>query len=105
MKDMPSAAQTGGSTEPNGGVLKHEKGEIMDRSSPQQDINDVDSVTISLASKSLYGSESAPQKGESELCPYVCQDRCSWLLAFFCQSFVDFAAFWCIYHDAEPCVG
>jgi len=48
MKDMPSAAQTGGSTEPNGGVLKHEKEELMDTSSPQQDINDVDSVTISF---------------------------------------------------------
>jgi len=48
MKDMPSAAQTGGSTEPNGGVLKHEKQELMDTSSPQQDINDVDSVTVSF---------------------------------------------------------
>jgi len=48
MKDMPSAAQTGGSTEPNGGVLKHEKEELMNTSSPQQDINDVDSVTISF---------------------------------------------------------
>ena len=27
---MPSAAQTGGSTEPNGGVLNHEKEELMD---------------------------------------------------------------------------
>jgi len=45
---MPSAAQTGGSTEPNGGVLKHEKEELMNTSSPQQDINDVDSVTISF---------------------------------------------------------
>ena len=45
--------------------------------------------------KSLYCSESAPQKGLSELCPYVCYDRCTWLPAllsyFFCQSF----AFWC----------
>ena len=48
MKDMPSAAQTGGSTEPNGGVLKHEKEELMDTSSHQQDINDVDIVTISF---------------------------------------------------------
>jgi len=48
MKDMPSAAQTGRSTEPNGGVLKHEKKELIDTSSPQQDINDVDSVTISF---------------------------------------------------------
>jgi len=45
---MPSAAQTGGSTEPNGGVLKHEKEELMDASSSQQDINDVNSVTISF---------------------------------------------------------
>jgi len=45
---MPSAAQTGGSTEPNGGVLKHEKEEPMDTSSPQQDIYDVDSFTISF---------------------------------------------------------
>jgi len=48
MKDMPSAAQTGGSTEPNGCVLKHEKEELMDTSSPQQDINDIDRVTISF---------------------------------------------------------
>jgi len=48
MKDMPSAAQTGGSTEPNGCVLKHEKEELMDTSSPQQDVNDVDKVTISF---------------------------------------------------------
>jgi len=46
MKDMPSSAQTGGSTESNAGVLKHEKEELMDISSPQQDINDVDSVTV-----------------------------------------------------------
>jgi len=45
---MPSAAQTGGSTEPNGGVLKHEKKELMDTSSLQQDISDVDGVTISF---------------------------------------------------------
>jgi len=43
---MPSSAQTGGSTDPNGSVLKHEKEELMYTSSPQQDINDVDSVTI-----------------------------------------------------------
>ena len=42
---MPSAAQTGGSTEPNGGVLNHEKEELMDTRSPQHDINDVDNVT------------------------------------------------------------
>jgi len=44
---MPSAAQTGGSAERNG-VLKHEKEELMDTSSPQQDINDVDSATNSF---------------------------------------------------------
>ena len=43
---MPSSAQIGGSPESNAGVLKHEKEELMDISSPQQDINDVDSVTI-----------------------------------------------------------
>jgi len=43
---MPSSAQTGGSTGSNAGVLKHEKEELMDTSSPQQDINDVDSVTV-----------------------------------------------------------
>jgi len=43
---MPSSAQTGGCTESNAGVLKHEKEELMDISSPQQDINDVDSVTV-----------------------------------------------------------
>jgi len=43
---MPSSAQTGWSTETNAGVLKHEKEELMDTSSPQQDINDVDSVTV-----------------------------------------------------------
>jgi len=48
MKDMLSAAPTGGSTEPNGGVLKHEKEELIDTSSPQQDINDVGSVTVSF---------------------------------------------------------
>jgi len=45
---MLSAAPTGGSTEPNGGVLKHEKEELIDTSSPQQDINDVGSVTVSF---------------------------------------------------------
>jgi len=42
---MPSSAQTGWSTETNAGVLK-QKEELMDTSSPQQDINDVDSVTV-----------------------------------------------------------
>jgi len=35
MKDMPSSAQTGWSTKSNAGVLKHEKEELMDTSSPQ----------------------------------------------------------------------
>jgi len=48
MKYMASAAQTAVSTEPNGDVLKHEKEELMNTISPQQDINDVDSVTISF---------------------------------------------------------
>ena len=39
--------------------------------------------TTSLASKSSYCSEGAPQKGKSELCPYVCHDRCIWFPAFF----------------------
>jgi len=39
---MPSSAQTGGSTESNASVLKHEKEELIDISSPQQDMNDVD---------------------------------------------------------------
>ena len=43
---MPSFAQTGGSTESNASVLKHEKEELMDISSPQQDISDDDSVTV-----------------------------------------------------------
>jgi len=47
MKDMPSAAQTGGSTEQDVGVLKHEKEELMDTSSPQQDISDASNVTAS----------------------------------------------------------
>ena len=34
------------STESNAGVLKHEKEELMDISSAQQDMNDVDSVTV-----------------------------------------------------------
>ena len=42
---MPSSAPTR-CTEPHAGVLKHEKEELMDISSPQQDINDVDSVTV-----------------------------------------------------------
>jgi len=43
---MPSSAQTR-STEPHADVRKHEKEELMDISSPQQDINDVDNVTDS----------------------------------------------------------
>jgi len=36
---MPSSAQTPGSTESNADVLKHEKEQLMNTSSPQQDIN------------------------------------------------------------------
>ena len=36
----------------------------------------------SFASKSSYCSEGAPQKSKSELCPYVCYDRCIWFPAF-----------------------
>jgi len=43
---MPSTAQTR-STEPHASVLKHEKEELMDISSPQQDVNDVDNATVS----------------------------------------------------------
>jgi len=43
---MPSSAQIGGSSESSAGVLKHEKEELMDTSSLQQDINGVDSVTV-----------------------------------------------------------
>ena len=32
-----------------------------------------------FASKSSYHSKGAPQKNKSELCPYVCYDRCIWL--------------------------
>jgi len=47
---MPNTTQTR-STEPYAGVLKHEKEELMDISSPQQDINDVDNVTVSSPEK------------------------------------------------------
>ena len=47
----------------------------------------------SFASKSLYCSNGAPQKGKPELCPYVGYDRCiplpAFFSCFFCQSFVD----------------
>jgi len=33
---MPSGAQPGGSTEPNGGVLKHEKEELMNTIHPNR---------------------------------------------------------------------
>jgi len=36
MKDMPSTAQTGGSTEQDVGVLKHEKEELMDTIHPNR---------------------------------------------------------------------
>jgi len=43
---MPSSAQTR-STEAHVDVRKHENEELMDVSSPQQDINDVDNITYS----------------------------------------------------------
>jgi len=42
---MPNTAHTR-STEPHVGVQKHQKEELMDISSPQQDINDVDNVVL-----------------------------------------------------------
>jgi len=47
---MPTTAQTR-STEPHAGVLMHEKEELMDVSSPQQDIKDVDNATVSSTEK------------------------------------------------------
>jgi len=43
---MPSSAQIGAFTESNAGVLKHGKEELMDTSSPQRDISDVDTVNV-----------------------------------------------------------
>jgi len=51
MKDATNTAQTERSTEPHAGALKHEKEELMDTCSPQQDINDVDNVTVSSPEK------------------------------------------------------
>jgi len=55
--------------------------------------------------QSSFCSEGAPQKGKSDLCLYVCYDRCIWLPVvfsyFFCQSFVDTVAFWC--HPSTCC--
>jgi len=50
---MPNAAQTRRSAEPDAGVLKHEREELMDTSSPQQDINDVDSLIVSSEKDTL----------------------------------------------------
>ena len=36
----------------------------------------------SFALKPSYCNKGAPQKSKSELCPYVCYDRCMWLSAF-----------------------
>jgi len=47
---MLNTAQTR-STEPHAGVPKHEKEELMDVSSTQQNINDVDNVTVSSPEK------------------------------------------------------
>ena len=66
-----------------------------------RDVLEVD--ITSFASKSSYCSKGAPQKSKSELCPYVCYDRCIRLPAaiFFCQSFVYSVAFWC--HPSSCC--
>jgi len=50
MKSLPNTAQIR-STEQDAGVLKHEKEGLMYTSSPQQDINDVDNVTLSSPEK------------------------------------------------------
>jgi len=50
MKSLPNTTQIR-STEQDAGVLKHEKEELMYTSSPQQDINDVDNVTLSSLEK------------------------------------------------------
>jgi len=39
------------STEPDAGILKHDNEELMDTSSPQQDINDVGNVIFSSPDK------------------------------------------------------
>jgi len=67
MKCMPSSAQTKRPTEPNVGVLKHEKEELMDTSS-QQDIhlNDVDSVTVSSRKDILLVELMEEVDGETE---------------------------------------
>jgi len=54
----------------------------------------------SFASKSSYGSKGqGAQKSKSELCPYVCYDRCIRLPPlfsyFFASFFVYCVAFWC----------
>jgi len=52
MKSIPNTAETR-STKPHADVLKHEKKKLMDISSPQQDINDVDNVTVSFPGRTL----------------------------------------------------
>jgi len=49
---MPNTAQTR-SAEHDAGVLNHEKEELIDISSPQQDINDVNNVTGSSEKDTL----------------------------------------------------
>ena len=64
-------------------------------------------VNVREVLEASYWSEGAPQKSKSELCPYVCYDRCIRLLAFFsyffCQFFVysSVALFWC--HPSSCC--
>jgi len=52
MNSVPNIAQTR-STEQDAGVLKREKEKLMDISSPQQDINDVD-VSLTVSSPEKY---------------------------------------------------
>ena len=52
MKSIPNTAQTR-STKPHAVVLKHENKKLVDISSPQQDIIDVDNVTVSSSGRTL----------------------------------------------------
>jgi len=50
---LPNVAQTM-STEPDAGILNHDKEELMDTSSPQQDTNDDDTVTFGSTEKDTF---------------------------------------------------
>jgi len=76
------------------------------RNYAEVNVREVLEVDITLfASKSSYCSKGAPQKSKPELCPYVCDDRCIRLPAFFgyffCKSFVYSVAFCC--HPSSCC--